>query len=656
MAQVKKQTVDQLQNISGKKILVRVDFNVPRDKASGAITDDRRIRAALPTIKKLLAEDARVILVTHLGRPKGFDPELSTKILAERLSELIERPVQHAEDVIGESAKAKAAALKNGEILLLENVRYHKEETKNDPEFARELASLAELYVNDAFGTAHRAHASTEGVAHFLYPVAGYLMQKEIEIMAESLEAPEHPFVAILGGAKVSDKIGVIKNLMKKADKIIIGGGMTYTFLAAKGLSVGKSLCESDKLEEAKALMAEAEQRGVELIFPVDLLGATEFDREAKAESFKADAIPAEMMGLDLGPETVKLFAEAIKDAKTVVWNGPLGVFEFPQFAEGTNAVAKAIAESNARSIVGGGDLAAAIENSGYAEQFTHISTGGGASLELLEGKNLPGLAALLPAHGRRNIPAGNWKMNKQLPAEAKSFFAEFIEALDESPERIIFNVPYTVLSTALEATAYSRIFIGAENGHAADNGAYTGEISLRALAEMGVPYVVLGHSERRQYFGESSELVNEKVLAALNWGRFPIMCCGETLAEREADATLEVIKEQVLTGLEAVKADDFWRIAIAYEPIWAIGTGRTASSEQAEEVCRYIRELIAEEFSQVAAEQLVILYGGSVKPDNAAELFAMPNIDGGLVGGASLKAEDFAKISGASAAAEQKQ
>ncbi len=655
MAPMKKQTIDQVQNLRGKRVLVRVDFNTPRDKETGEITDDRRIRAALPTIEKLRESGARTILVTHLGRPKGFDPKESTAVLAKRLSELGGFPVKHATDVIGESAQAEVRALKDGEVLLLENVRYHAEETKNDMHFARALADLADLYVNDAFGTAHRAHASTAGVANFLYPVAGYLMQKEIDVMGATVENPAHPFVAILGGAKVSDKIGVIKNLLKKADTIIISGGMAYTFLAAQGHSIGKSICEEDKFDLARELMAMAEERGVRLLFPVDTVAAEDFDRAAVGVTVPSTEMPAELMGMDIGPESIRLFTEAIREAKTIVWNGPLGVFEFPQFAIGTNEVARAVAETDAVSIVGGGDLAAAIEQSGQAEHFSHISTGGGASLELMEGKILPGLAALHSAVKRPVIPAGNWKMNKQVPAEAQKFFEEFIPQLEAQPDRIIFNVPYTVLSTALEATAFSRILIGAQNAHAEDSGAYTGEISAAALASLAVPYVVLGHSERRQYQKESSEEINKKVKSALAWGLKPIYCCGETLEQREAGETLDLVKTQILQGLAGIPERDFWRVAIAYEPIWAIGTGKTATSQEAEEVCAFIRHLIATEFGPEAAEEVIILYGGSVNAANAADLFAQVNIDGGLIGGASLKPDEFAKIVAAAADAEAK-
>lgn len=381
-------------DVSGKKVLVRCDFNVPLE--DGRITDDNRIVGALPTIKYLLAHKAKVILCSHLGRPKGeFNMKYTLAPVAKRLSELLGIEVTLANDVIGEDAVAKAAALKEGEVLLLENVRFHKEEEKNDPEFAKKLASLAEIYVNDAFGTAHRAHASTAGVADYLPAVCGYLIQKEISVMGKALSDPKRPFVAILGGAKVSDKIGVINNLIEKVDTLIIGGGMSYTFEKAMGGNIGKSLCEADKLNLAKEMLEKAKSKGVKFLLPTDTVCAKEFSNDAEPKVFPTNAIPEDYMGLDIGPETIKAFSEALKGAGTIVWNGPMGVFEFDNFAKGTKAIAEAVAASGAISIIGGGDSAAAVEKFGLADKITHISTGGGASLEFLEGLVLPGIACL---------------------------------------------------------------------------------------------------------------------------------------------------------------------------------------------------------------------------------------------------------------------
>ncbi len=385
-------------NVTGKRVLVRCDFNVPME--DGRITDDNRIVGALPTIKYLLAHNARVILCSHMGRPKGeFNPKYTLAPVAKRLSELLGKDVTLAADVVGPDAQAKAAALKDGEVLLLENVRFHKEEEKNDPAFAKQLASLAEIYVNDAFGTAHRAHASTAGVADYLPAVCGYLIEKEISVMGGALNNPTRPFVAILGGAKVADKIKVIENLLTKVDTLIIGGGMAYTFLAAQGKGIGTSLYDAEKLDYCKDMLKKAEEKGVKLLLPVDTVVASAFpdpiDAPVETEIVCSSAIPADKMGLDIGPKTRELFAEAAKTAKTVIWNGPMGVFENDALAKGTIAVAAALAESDATTIVGGGDSAAAVEKLGFADKITHISTGGGASLEFLEGLELPGIACL---------------------------------------------------------------------------------------------------------------------------------------------------------------------------------------------------------------------------------------------------------------------
>ncbi|MBE6886018.1 MAG: phosphoglycerate kinase [Ruminococcaceae bacterium] len=393
MTSMNKKTVEDI-NVASKRVLVRCDFNVPMK--DGEITDDKRIREALKTIKYLVDNNARVILCSHMGRPKGeFNMKYSLAPVAKRLSELLGKEVVLASDVIGPDAKAKAAALKDGELMLIENVRFHKEEEKNDPDFSKELASMAEIYVNDAFGTAHRAHASTAGVADYLPAVCGYLIQKEISIMGGALANPKRPFVAILGGAKVSDKIGVINNLIEKVDTLIIGGGMAYTFMKALGHRIGDSLLEADKLELSKELMAKAEAKGVRFLIPVDNRAGDKYDPDCNFMVVNSDEIPDGWMGLDIGEQTEKLFADAIKNAGTVVWNGPMGVSEWERFASGTRAVATAVAESGAISIIGGGDSAAAIEKLGFADKMTHISTGGGASLEFLEGLELPGIACL---------------------------------------------------------------------------------------------------------------------------------------------------------------------------------------------------------------------------------------------------------------------
>lgn len=389
-----KKTIEDI-DVNGKKVLVRCDFNVPLDvETKTKITDDRRITEALPTIKYLMEHGARVILCSHIGKTKN---KQSLAPVAKRLSELLGRKIPFASDVIGEDAKAKVAALKDGDVMLLENVRLHEEEEANDPEFAKALASLADIYVNDAFGTAHRAHASTAGVANYLPAVCGYLIQKEIGIMGDALNNPKRPFLAILGGSKVSTKIGVIENLLDKVDGLMIGGGMTYTFAKAKGGNIGNSICELDKLDLAKEILAKAKEKNVKLYFPVDTLCAKEPSQDAETVVCSSDNIPDGLEGLDIGPESIKTFTDAIKEYKTIIWNGPVGFFEIDKFAKGTNAIAEALAENeDAVTIIGGGDSAAAVEKAGLASKMTHVSTGGGASLEFIEGKTLPGIACLL--------------------------------------------------------------------------------------------------------------------------------------------------------------------------------------------------------------------------------------------------------------------
>lgn len=390
-----KKTVKDI-DVSGKRVLVRCDFNVPMK--DGVITDDIRITSALPTIKYLIENDAKVILMSHMGRPKGEPkPEFSLKPVADRLTQLLGMDVVFAASdvVVDDSVRAKADELKPGQVMLLENVRYRKEETKNEEPFTGELASLGDIFVNDAFGTAHRAHCSTAGLAKYMPSVSGFLIEKEVKFLGDALEDPQRPFLAIMGGAKVGDKIPVIENLLKKVDSLIIGGGMSYTFFKAMGYEIGKSILDEESIDLAKELMKKAEDAGVKLLLPVDTVCAKEFDNDSESGVFDRDSIPADMMGMDIGPKTVELYKTAIAEAKTVVWNGPAGVFEMPNFAAGTKAIAEALASSGAVTIIGGGDSAAAVEQFGLADKMTHISTGGGASLEFLEGKDLPGISCL---------------------------------------------------------------------------------------------------------------------------------------------------------------------------------------------------------------------------------------------------------------------
>ena len=635
-----KKTVRDL-DVAGKKVLVRVDFNVPlNDK--GEITDDTRITASLPTIQYLLEQKAAVILMAHLGRPKGqVKPELSLAPVAKHLGKLLGKKILFAPDCVGEAAQAAASKLKPGHILLLENLRFHKEEEKNDMEFAEKLASLADLYVNDGFGVSHRAHASVEGVTHFLPAAAGFLLEKEIQYVGQAVTNPLHPFVAIIGGAKVSDKIGVISNLLDKVDTLLIGGGMANTFLAAQGYKMGKSLVEEDKLDLAKELLAKAKKNKVNMLLPTDLVMAAAFAPDAEHVTEKVKNLNQAYMALDIGAETSKAYAEALADAKMIVWNGPMGVFEMDAFCKGTEAVAKAVAKSRATSIVGGGDSVAAIEKLGLAKRITHISTGGGASLEYLEGKVLPGVAALDDL--RRKMIAGNWKMHKTV-SEAVELAEDIVMETNGTLNEVVIFPPFTALETVADAIDGKHVGYGAQDLHWEDKGAFTGAVSGAMIADICAEYVLVGHSERRTIFGENEKIVASKIIAAYRNGLKPMLCVGENLAEREAGKTARKINMQLKSALRVISAEDAENLVVAYEPIWAIGSGKAATPEDALEVCTLIREKIGEIFTPDIARKVRILYGGSVNEKNAAS-FNLSGIDGVLVGGASLKADTFAAI-----------
>ncbi|MCD8198930.1 MAG: triose-phosphate isomerase [Phascolarctobacterium sp.] len=635
-----KKTVRDL-DVSGKRVLVRVDFNVPIDD-KGNITDDTRIRASLDTIKYLLEHKAAVILMAHLGRPKGeVNPKYSLKPVCRRLGKLLGKKINFADDCIGKDVQMAAKALKPGHVLLLENLRFHKEEEKNDMKFAEDLGSLADVYVNDGFGVSHRAHASVEGVTHFLPSAAGFLLEKEINFIGRAVTDPLHPFVAIIGGAKVSDKIGVIENMLNKVDTLLIGGGMANTFLAAQGYKMGKSLVEEDKFVLAREILAKAKKQKVTILLPKDLVMADSFDENAKYRTENVNNLNQACMALDIGEATCKAYAKALQDAKMIVWNGPMGVFEMEAFCRGTEYLARAVARSKAISIVGGGDSVAAIEKLKLANKISHLSTGGGASLEYLEGRTLPGIAALDDL--RQKMIAGNWKMHKTVD-EAVELAEDIVRETNGVSSEIVVFPPYTALESVADAVDGSHVSCGAQDLHWEDSGAYTGAVSGAMIASICAEYVLVGHSERRAFFGDNEVNVARKMDAAYRNRLKPILCVGENMEERKNGRTNRKISMQLKSALKVVSAEEAENLIIAYEPIWAIGSGNAATADAAQEVCCLIRNKVAKLFSEDIARKVRILYGGSVNEKNAAE-FNVDGIDGLLVGGASLKAESFSAI-----------
>lgn len=549
--------------------------------------------------------------------------------------------MKFAPDCIGPEATEAARELQPGEILMLENLRFHPEEEKNDMAFAASLASLADIYVNNGFGVSHRAHASVEGVAHYLPAVSGFLLEKEIKYLGNAVDHPVRPFAAIVGGAKVADKIGVIRSLIEKADIILIGGGMANTFLAAQGYDLGKSLVEKESIDVAKELIALAKEKNKKMLLPIDLEMAASFSADSEHASQTLDQLNPEWMALDIGPKTAQLYADTLKNCKTIVWNGPMGVFEMAPFAAGTRRVAEAMADNEGITIVGGGDSAAAVKHMGLDSRMKHVSTGGGASLEYLEGKVLPGVAALDDL--RDPMVAGNWKCNKTVE-EAMELAHTLMHTTEQANCEIVLFPPFTALESVAATVEGSHLGYGSQDLFYMDQGAFTGAVSGPMIAEIGSEYSIVGHSERRTYFGDTDAIVVKKVQACYRNGLDPVLCVGENEEERTEGRTESTILSQLLPVLAVLTDDEARRLVVAYEPLWAIGTGKTASVEDALAVSAIIRRAVEERFNHETSRRVRVLYGGSVTAENA-HAFHQPGIDGVLVGGASLSAESFAAI-----------
>ncbi|MBU4487029.1 MAG: triose-phosphate isomerase [Candidatus Delongbacteria bacterium] len=645
-------TIDSLE-LKGKKVLVRCDFNVPLDE-NLKIRDDKRIVDALPTIKKIIYDGGKLILMSHFGRPKGkVVPEMSLKPVADRLSELLGKKVILAPDCIGDEVKDLVSKMNDGDVVLLENLRFHEEEEAGNEEFAAKLAELGEIYISDAFGVCHRAHASVSIIAKYFDKVAsGYLLKNEIEYIGGAMKNPQRPLAAILAGNKISGKIDVIMKLIDISDKIFIGGGIANTMLLAKGIEVGKSLVEADKVDIAREILKKAEIKGTKILLPLDMLCGKEFKNETELKYFDTDKQEKDWIAMGIGEKTVLNYKEELADCKTLIWNGPMSVFEFENFAKETFEIAEIIADYTQNngliSIIGGGDTAAAVKIAGLDDKYSHVSTGGGAAMEYMEGKKLPGIACLSTKGfdpNRRFLIAGNWKMNKT-PRESIKFAKDLEKVMinDDNVEIMVapvFNSIYPVYSELKK----THIDIGSQDVFWENSGAYTGEVSVKMLKLSGVKYCIIGHSERRQYFGETDETVNKKIKAVLKEGLVPVICVGEMLEQREKGIEKQIVKDQIEGAFAGIELNDYLNVVIAYEPVWAIGTGKTATPEQAQEMHAFIRSILKDIYGNEFSQATRILYGGSLNVQNAKDLLSRPDIDGGLIGGASLKKDDFSKI-----------
>ncbi len=636
-------------DLAGRRVFLRADLNVPL--AKGRVADDTRLTALVPTLLHLMQGGASVILASHLGRPKGQpDPELSLEPVARRLEVLLGVRVLFAPDCVGERVRTMAAGLRPGDILLLENLRFHAGEKAGDAEFASKLAGLADVYVNDAFATCHRAHASMSGVPEAMGGgYIGFLVRRELEAFEGATGDPDRPLTLVMGGAKVSDKVAVLEHLIPRVDRALIGGAMAFTFLRAKGMETGRSLVEEDRMETAGRIMELAESEGTELLLPSDFVAAPSAEEPEGAQTVAAGSIPEDMAGYDVGPDTAEAFCEAIAESGTVIWIGPLGMFEVQPFGRATCKVAEAMAratDEGATTLVGGGDSARAIAEAGFAGMVSFVSTGGGAALTLLQGQELPALKPL-----REGVPplryfmGGNWKMNGT-PEGALSFLEGLSQGGSTSlPADVVIFPPFTLIPSMAAKAWGAGVTLGGQDLYHEDKGAFTGEISAGMLADAGCCWFLAGHSERRHVIGEDDGAVRLKLEAGLRAGLRGVLCVGELLEEREDGRTEEVVRRQIESALDGLDCASPGNLVVAYEPVWAIGTGETATPEEANRMHGLIRGWIADIAGETFARETRIVYGGSVKPHNAREILAGLHVNGALVGGASLQADSFGGI-----------
>ncbi len=633
-------------SVAGRRVLVRVDFNVPLTE-SDAVADDSRIRAALPTIRFLSESGAKTILVSHLGRPGGRPvPDLSLRPVVRRLSQLLDTEIPLLEDVTGRRVKRAVDGMEPGDIVFLENVRFHPGETENDPRLARDLATLADIYVNDAFGTAHRMHASTYGVAEYLPGVIGLLMEREIETLSHLREGPESPYVAVLGGAKISDKLTVCRELLNKVDALILGGGLANNFLLCLGYSVGNSLVEPEMIPEVRSVIAEAASKDVDLLMPIDVVVTEVISPGAKTKVVSSSEVPRDWSIVDIGPRTAARYVEKLREARTVFWNGPMGIFEISEFSEGTKRIAESIARlAGARTVVGGGESVEAIARLRLADSIDFVSTAGGAALSFLAGRQLPSLQVLQRPEGERRVwIGGNWKMNTRRD-EARQLARDIVAGYDGGSTDIVLFPPHPFVESVGEQLAQTAVGLGGQDSHWEDTGAFTGGVSALMLRSIGARTVLVGHSECREHFGDDDDRVHGKLAATLEAGMSAVLCVGETLIEREEGDHLETVTRQLEVALKDVPRNSSRKLVVAYEPVWAIGTGRPALPRDIDAMTSHIRAELRRLMGPGAAARIRVVYGGSVTPGNIRELMDLPEVDGALVGGASLRADSFLRI-----------